>query len=296
MNKLFQDNIEACDAYKLLRDHHSRKECKAFTESLWLEYEEFADSDFLKEVQDEMKFTSRMWEMYTGCTFLRNGFHLEKKGRKGPDLKVLKNEEFFWVEATAPNKGTGEDAVPEFPRSSEPTIHTPPEEQIILRIASAIEKKYSKYQEYLSKGIISPTDPYGIAINSSDAYMFDAVDQSRIIKALFGLGYEQLIIDLETREVQDTKWSQRTSITKKVGSPVPLAYFTNNSYEGISFIIYSTDNILRIPTNQIGEELIFIHNPFAQNPIPHNIINFGKELIPDHKEGEMITKNHSISE
>jgi len=106
---------------------------------------------------------AKSWEMYLGCLFLDSGFNLLKKTKKeGPDLHLLWNNRSIWIEATAPGSGTGDNTVPEY-RPNEASAQ--PEDQIILRLTSAIQDKFKQYKSHRSKDIIKPDDFYVIAIN-----------------------------------------------------------------------------------------------------------------------------------
>ena len=113
MRNTFFSSGQAVDPfYNHIRDNPDRKDAHDFVEGLWQKYESYAEPDFLDDARKD--FHAKTWEMYLGCLFKDTGFNLQKKTKKeGPDLHLLWNNRSIWVEATAPESGTGDNAVPE---------------------------------------------------------------------------------------------------------------------------------------------------------------------------------------
>jgi hypothetical protein len=259
--------------YNEVRDNPSRKEAHDFVEELWQKYAHYAEPDFLEDAKRH--FHEKSWEMYLACVFLNHGFQLNKKRKKkGPDICLLGQTKPIWVEAKAPGSGTGNDAVPE-PELD--ILNDVPEEQILLRLTSAIVEKYKKYQKYLRKGIISKDDPYIIAINGGNIPRAgnEGDDVPHIVKAVLPFGNLFLKIN-QKGEITVSHYEYRDGIRKCSGTKIPTNIFEDKSYSRISAIMYSWVNVVDRP-EQIGTEIIFIHNPFAENPLLKGLSQFGTE-------------------
>ena len=193
--------------YRNIRDEKENTPDMFCLERLWRTYQCYnADPHFQKEMQkSEATFYQRFWEMYLGCVLLKQGLPLKKSSSKGPDICIQHGENKVWVEAVAPTRGetgnpnsvlemeyeelrfnleTGE-ALPLTGAG-----YTPDEEKIKLRyLGPAIRHKNNNIQKYIDDGIISPSDPMLIAINSANI----PEDRSNAMvapvkKACFGLG------------------------------------------------------------------------------------------------------------
>jgi hypothetical protein len=124
--------------YTLVRDDLRFHQEKAFLEHLWESFEPFADPDFKSELAKQ--FHPRFWEMYLACTLIELGFNLiPRQCSYGPDIHIELDGINIWIEATAPDAGSGIDAVPGHPKNSNGI--KVPEEQIILRLTNSIDKK-----------------------------------------------------------------------------------------------------------------------------------------------------------
>jgi len=257
-------------------------ETKEWLESLWVQYEPYADTHFLDELKRH--FIERTWELYLGVTLLNRGFNLGKHRDAGLDFDVLNEsgDRVMWIEAIAINAGNGNDRVP----SMEPGKSMPvPEKEILLRIASGISTKYEKYLEDLKKiELLNPSDPFVIAINRSSIPFFDC-QIPLVLKVLFGIGPEVMSIPVpDVRKQQDCfepefYWSPQDEISKKTNATVGMLFFMNNKYSEISAIIYTQDFVTDAPRlpNEMGEQCIIVHNPYAKNPLNSNQIPFGYE-------------------
>jgi hypothetical protein len=180
-----------------LRDIEKNKTFRRFVESLWERFHPLADTGYVNLIATD--FQSRFWEMYLGCTLLDAGLSLDSKDF-GPDIRIDTKDVPIWVEAISPNAGSGADAVP--PQIADGRGGQVPEDQIVLRIRSAIEAKYQVYQNYLSGGIVSPKDPYIIAINGYQIPYSILDDQpSYVVKAVYPFGMHTITLKAKTGEI-----------------------------------------------------------------------------------------------
>lgn len=60
---------------------------------------------------------------------------------------------------------------------------------------------------------------------------------------------------------------------------MPTVFFEDETFSGISAIVYSAENILNSPrdSEDMGEDLVIVHNPLAANPLPQGFFPFGSE-------------------
>lgn len=186
-------NIELTDEhYRYLRDDNRFQNERYFVEKLWASYEPYADRNFVSALATH--FHPRFWEMYLTCTLLELEFDvLPKEQPDGPDICIRDDEKCIWIEAIAPERGQGSDAVPQ-QRIGEPS--KVPEDQIILRYTSAIKEKFEKYLKYRKEEVISAEEPYIIAVNGGNIpYTFLDDHIPRIIKAVLPIGPYSITID-----------------------------------------------------------------------------------------------------
>ncbi len=263
---------------------------RSFMEDLWQIYKPYADTDFPQKIQED--FDARFWEMYLTCALLENSIPvIVKPHKRGPDILIESGTSRIWIEAIAPSSGAenSPDQVPNF----EPGVVTRvPEEEIILRLRSAISEKFdNKYFKYLENGVISPSDAYIIAINSCKipAAIVDS-EPPRIIKAVYPAGYTQITIDVKSRDIVDTSLQYRPSVKKASGEEISTDLFLNPEYENLSGILYSRVSVRNLKEH-MGEDFIFVHNRLANNKVPQGFFKLGKEYTAE-KNGDRYTFTH----
>lgn len=288
MDSSFFSSKQAADLfYNRIRDNTDRKDARDFVERLWQKYESYAEPDFLDDARKD--FHAKTWEMYVGCLFLDYGFNLQKKTqKKGPDLHLLWNKRSIWVEATAPGSGTGDNAVPEYKYNE---VSDQPSDQIILRFTSAIQEKFEKYKSYRSNGIINDDDFYIIAINGGRIrYSSGAPTLPYIVSSVLPFGNLVFALDKQSGKIVNSFHQYRDALITAKGSPVPTDIFMNKDYAGISAVLYSYMNVVNRP-NKIGVEVHVVHNPLADNNLPHGIFPFGTEWWVE--GNELIRKSYA---
>jgi len=275
--------------YEKLRisKHPTAKKSREITNQLWKKYKDYADKNFKQEIKND--FHARFWEMYLACILLQNGFFLQKH-KGGPDILFKYNNQKIWVEATAPSPGESEDRVPEIEYNSF-VAQKHPEENIILRYRSAIEEKYNKFLDYKNNKLISENDSYSIAINSSKIGLHrygEAMPNTmpEIFKAVLPIGHFQVFINKNNLKIEESNFAFREKITKKSGAAVETDIFLNPHYKGLSRILFSHTSVWDYQ-NLEGEDLLFIHNPYAINPVDKGFFKVGKEFIVKDSEDEI---------
>jgi len=244
------------------------KERKERFDKLWQKFDPYADKHFLKEIKTS--FHQRTWEMYVGNVLLKKKFAITSKN-EGPDFVVNDN---LYIECVAPIKGnpTKPNSVPEMFIARKPlemVAQDIPVDKMILRITQSLkDKALDQYKKWKTKPWFKENMPFIIAINTGNLeYPQDYLGIPLIIKALFGLQF------LQISQNGDKNFSWRNEIQK--GDGVPVTYFTNEKFKFVSGVIYSDKTVLNHPEN-IGNDCIFVNNPFAEYPTDKNLIQHFK--------------------
>lgn len=254
-------------------------------EKLWQNFEPYADNNFLIEVKTN--FHQKSWEMYLGNVLLEKKLSIRSQN-EGPDFIVNNN---IYIECTAPTKGDSikPDSVPDMFVAKTPgeiREHDVPVDQMILRITQAMnDKALCQYEKWRHKKWFKGDTPFIIAVNTADLQYVDDPNMPNAIKALFGFQFQQ--INLKSGI---TSYSHRDKIIKSNNEPVPVNYFINNNFSFVSGVLFSGETVLNHP-GKIGDDCIFVNNPFASNPVnalfvqrfkhwnaskAHNVVNLTK--------------------
>lgn len=290
MTKLFNENlgtasnrVELDKLKKKFSNYHptyvaistmtTRPKFRDWLESIWKQYEPYADSNFPNEFKKQ--FNQRAWELHLGSTLINRGHVLGNHSNTGPDIKIPYKSKNVWVEAITVEKGDAQDKVPDIEYGKAMDV---PEKEMLLRLTAGLREKYRKYLTYLKGGLIGQDDPFIIAIDRSPLEHPDA-QIPLILKCLFAIGHQVLFIKREKPQprTEESTWSAREKVNKISGSEVEMLMFRDSSFEGISAVIYCPWNILNIPRDpkKMGDNFVIVHNPFAKNPLPNNFFRFG---------------------
>lgn len=306
MSKLFDENLGSASnrrelsvlkqkyqqydpVYVAVSTMTTRPEFRELLENIWEQYEPYADTNFIKEFKKQ--FSQRSWELYLGSTLLNRGLDLEKHSNIGPDLKIHSELGDIWIEAISVEKGGGNDKVPDIENGVWTDV---PEEKMLLRLASGLTEKYRKYETYVKNKVISPNDPFVIAIDRSSLEHVDP-QVPLILKCLFAIGHQVLYLkrNKPVAQSEGSNWSARDKINKISGSNVEMLMFRDKTFEGVSAVIYSDKNILNSPRDRekMGDNLTIAYNPFAKSPLPSNFFKFGESWI---QVGSQVKKISSV--
>lgn len=257
-NSFFLSGSNACEAYLNLRDVLHLNQYRDNIETLWKEYQPYADSNFQT---DAMKnFHQRYWEMYLTCTLLRKGFELTKVGNFGLEYYFSHQGRKIWIEAIAPNQGTGLDEV--F-RHNDGNAHSVQTEQIILRFTHALLEKSRKIQADLEKSRISAEDLVILAINCANIpYAKYGAELPYFIKAFLPIGNLQIPINTRTMDSGKANHRYRPEINKSNGSQIRTDNLLNPEYSKIIGILHSGVDCVNQP-KILGDDFILLNNPHA---------------------------------
>src|SRR3989338_437414 len=103
-----------------------------------------------------------------------------------------------------------------------------------------------------------------------------------VLKALFGFQFMQINI-----KTGATNFSHRDKVEKSNKEPVPVNYFVNKDFSFVSGVIFSDKTVLNHP-EKIGEDCVFVNNPFADNPVDGSFVRLFKNWTAS-KENDKIS-------
>ncbi len=242
-------------------------------DKLWGKYRPYADRHFLNQIK--INFHQRSWEMYVGNVFLEKKLTIQSQN-EGPDFVI---DNIAYIECVAPTKGdpTKPDSVPEMfvaTTLEEICVQDVPVDKIILRITGVIkDKALDQYENWKSKKWFDSKIPFIIAINTGDLAHVEDSSMPNVLKALFGFQFLQLNIKTDS-----TNFSHRDKVEKTNQELVPVNHFINKDFCFMSGVLFSNKTVLNHPEN-IGEDCIFVNNPFADNPVDESFTKLFKSWV-----------------
>lgn|SRR3989338_10096930 len=242
--------------------------------ALYQQYYPYADRHFLSEIK--RKFHQRTWEMYLGCVLLNTNIGFSSKN-KGPDILIEYNGKKIWIECIACEKGDGIDRVPHMIYGKVQDI---PENEMLLRIAAALKEKHYKYKKYVTEGTVKETDQFIVAVNTGALNFLDSYFPL-ILRCVFAIGYPTLSMPVGGGPTTSS-FSKVSFIEKKNGTRIPMTFFLEKDYEGISAAFYCKNTVLN-HSDVLGKDTILIYNPLAKNPLPNKLFDSFKSYKFDEK-------------
>lgn len=283
------DDPNAALGYRNIRAGASEDEAeiKAGLEALWVKYEPYADTNFLKAFSEKPE--DRFWEMYLAVVLLKARKNLRKRAKltkasrnKGPDICTPKRRRKIWVEAIAPDPGDDVknlDKVPDlFPASADGNREAPRRE-IELRITSSLFKKMEYFQSLKEEGVVGETDSCVIAITAGKfALQAAGFRLPYPVTAVYPFGAEHNIVDPKALAIVDRKYDFSPDIKRTDKAAIPRTAFQNELFAGISGLIWSRRSI----GNFLGQpdDFIYVHNQAAARPIEREWLNWAEEYVP----------------
>jgi len=263
------------------------KERREKFEKLWKNFKPYADSHFLDEIKTN--FHQRSWEMYLGNVLLEKKLSIKSQD-EGPDFIVNDN---IYIECVAPTKGdpTKPNSVPEMFAAKMPEeirVFDVPIDQIILRVTQGIKgKALDQYERWKSKNWFIQSASFVIAVNTGDLEYPEDPSMPNVIKALFGFQFMQ--INIKTGKIS---YSHRNEIKKSNNKSVTVNYFISDSFSFVSGVLFSNKSVLNHPDN-IGEDCIFVNNPFANHPVDRSLVKLFKNWSASKNDkGVSLQKNY----
>lgn len=261
--------------YRNVRDLPHFETYHYFVEDLWRDYRPYADRHFLNEARNQ--FLQRFWEMYLCVVFLRRGFLVTKISNEGPEFVISIEDRRIWIEAIAPNSGTGPDYVPEPPYDG--YAFDVPTEKIILRYTNALSTKLVAYNKYFQKGLIKEKDSYVVAINSRGIphAPYGSVLPYHV-HAFLPFGPLSACLDRKTLMITDSFFQHREHVKKQNDELISTQPFLDPTYAGISAVIHSAVDCANGP-GELGADFDILHNPLAECALPLQSLNWCRNRI-----------------
>lgn len=287
-----EDKSKYDDIYTFNRESAGRADVREFVENLYQRYLRFCgDPNFARKMRHE--FNACTLQMYSGIALLEAGHVLEKADAEGPDHKALIAGRRVWVECIAREPGTGAER-PRRKMSYQSkreehvidgqTFHTqhglfrPDDKGIALRLTGAIWEKVKKHRQWVADEVISPNDPYVIAVGAGliqDADLHGAVP--RIVQVLYGLDDLGLIVTPYSEEPPRVAPTFRNELEDSKGGPIPLTGFLDaNALPEVSAVMFCAQGAWN-PPRRIGHDIVTVYNAVATHKLSPGSIPLGRE-------------------
>lgn len=261
------------------------------------------DGKFVKEFQTT--FESSFWELYLYAVLKFQGMRLNQSFH-APDF-VVKAPVPFLMEATiaappsggAPAYGLG---VPDIPDDFNEFNR-----QAILRLCNSFTSKVRRYRQHYRALEHAQNLPFVIAIAPFDRPHAHFASNRTILPTLYGAYYdEEATIAAQAEKVLAHEIGV---VPKNATVDVPVGMFTDDAYKDVAAVVFSplatigkvraladaAERDIEFTTLHASEAtglmpevrkankadyvehlldgLYVLHNPFAENPLPHNLFN-----------------------
>ena len=182
----------------------------------------------------------------------------------------------YWFDAIAPTGGEGADAVPQL-EYGRPVASRVPQEQIILRIISALAAKQAKWQKDLAVGRVSDKDGFIVAMNDrSIRWAWLGAEMPYVAKGLYGFGNLTVSFDVRTLKAIETKHEHRPKIAKASGTGISSQPFAVGECPEVSAVLYSSVDAANFP-GVLGADFSILHNFNPNVPLPLSAQRFYRE-------------------
>ncbi len=211
---------------------------------MWERFRLYADSNFRTAAQK--RFQPRYWEMHLATVLLQSGYVLvpaSMRSTGGPDILTTIDGKRLWIECVCVEGGTGPTR---FPCSRQGKGYTVPDQQVTLRLLNAIDKKRKQWEKSLASEIVSLQDLHIIAVNTALIDLAGLeITPPRIVKAVYGIGDQYVMVNLETKKVIGSGYHPRFAIPKASGKSVDSALFVSAAASDVSAVLYSRAGLFR---------------------------------------------------
>lgn len=257
--------------------------------------EGLADKEFGNQLAsgDGFAYLQRIGELLLAEALWVDGFKLSSAD-EGPDFRVEKDGEAFWIELITPEpKGLPEEYLRSREVPGSGAFHYPAQE-ILLRWTAAIAEKARKLlgcagqgiKGYLEKGIVKPDERYVIAVKDRLLSVWPdgmtGIGQFPFpVEALFATGPYAITINRETLETVSAGHQQRVFVLNRNEAKVATNTFFDRKYAAISSVLGITlreEALLGRPHRNA-----LVYNPLATNPLPHKFLTSQEHWVCDVK-------------
>ena len=273
MSPFFLPGESPDENYVVLRDRVHAVDQRAKVEKMWSVFEPYADSSFRSAAMQQ--FHQRYWEMYVAVALLHRGHAITKHGNDGPEFSFQVNGQRIWLEAVAPTRGVGADAVPEITCGERYTV---PVEQVLLRFTNAFCEKQQRFAAARSKGIVKAEDAYLLAINSRGVpHAPYSGTVPFYIQALLPVGSLAMEIDKATKKVVDSYHNYRPVVKKSNEAEVSTSAFLDPSSAFCTGVLHSAVDAANHP-QELGGDFSFLHNPSATHQLGSGVFPWAEQF------------------
>jgi type I restriction enzyme S subunit len=219
---------------------------------------------------------------------LRNLGFQPCSSEKGPDFRIVHQEQVIWIEAVTPSP---EDIPPSYlkpPNKWQVTVGELPDEEPLLRWTAALSAKRARLQSYKKGGIIGENDCTIIAVNSCRLHDWRRNDCGSsgfpfAVEAVFPIGRRAAPVTPEGQPDGATVNIPRYEVRNPKGKLVSTDSFCNPQYANVSALLgcyhKPTVNPDYQKTGKIS--LTMVHNPLAAVPLPRGILDQEKEYFAE---------------
>jgi hypothetical protein len=169
-----------------------------------------------------------------------------------------------------------------------------------LILTGAIKEKYSKFQDYLKKGVVSTDDVLIIAIGMGgvrDIDLADHYDTPILFRATLGLDGIAMTVPIGQNSDEKqigTVQTYKSEIKKNTGTPIPTNGFLNQQFPLLSGIIYSIARFVDCPNCNTSKRITVLHNPDAKQKLSMGGLSSEQEFFVDFdSEGNAMLRKFS---
>ncbi len=238
---------------------------KEYFESVWHDFNTFADADFHTEIQK--KFAERAWELYLFDALRKSNFELvkQRKQQSNPDFRVNLGSRALFVEAVLAGKGTGSNTVTtisdRLQRVPSGTVVSSGgsfdelNQPKVRRILSALDSKKDKY-------ILRPGDAYVIAVSGAEIDG-NMMNEALILEAVMGINPAINIPIYPDRTSGPAYHTTRFQIPNSRNTEsIDTGVFLHENYRKVSAVIYfGRDIVNAVLQDAEQDEIVLVHNP-----------------------------------
>ena len=281
---------EACQMYKNLwkADGSISRDARKHCEDLWNDYEPLADTNFHSNFPFQTH--QRWFEMYLAISLMKAGLKVQSP-KPGPDVLIKNGSRKIWIEAVCPTAGEEgkPDSVPKplnENRGEKIVAKYLPENQIVLRLRSALKDKACKYKHYLACGIVNQDDVLVVAINVHDVHYAWLEMEALMMRALYGVGHLTFTVNTNTMEIVDSHHKQLKTITKNSDAQVNVEPFIDSTMSHIAAVLGSHSQMARFTQPRLSDDFILFPNLTPGTAWPEGSIALGTEWSVQKDNGE----------
>ncbi|MBN1617734.1 hypothetical protein JW887_00120 [Candidatus Dojkabacteria bacterium] len=244
-------------------------EMREFFNKMWRSYKPYADSNFIKDLKKH--FHQRTWEMYVGYVLLKKTITIKSHNNDGPDFVVTIGDRDINIECVAPESGECLEK-----HNTDGQVHDVPNEDLQLRLTSAIRNKKEQYKKWLGNNKVTSSIPYILAINTFVDSWPTSWNHPRIINVLFGIGNQVVQIDKNTLDSKSF-FKEESTLKNHNKEDIEKAIFMHLDYSFISAILFSQRDVINTPREKEGSDLRIVYNPNTTNKLEPDALKVFQE-------------------